>query len=354
MVDTGYRQYASSIKKELAKLQDSIPRIIINTHLHIDHTGGNDSFGGNPVILAHTNVNRDMMEGRYMLRGLTEKSKPQFVVDQPTSIFFNEEEVKIIPIPGSHSDGDMVVYFTRSKVMVTGDVGYGMKYPSYDLYNGNSSLYAQAAQKILKESEDKQITYISGHGRDLTREDMIQWVDMLQSTASIVKDQMNKGKDIETIQKENDFANWRSFEGGYTSKNKWNKDLFLSITHPQRFPTLIPLMDKAYQIDGLKGAIKKFHEVKGEIKKEDIITGNLQSYSTILQNRGAIDEAIELLKLLLTDYADYPFIWINYANLGNLYMKKEEWALARKYLQMSMDLNPTEYVSSRLEEIKNK
>jgi len=355
LVDTGYKQYGSALKKELALLDDSLPNLIINTHLHTDHTGNNDSFENDPIIIAHRNVQRDMVEGRYMLRGLSSGSKPNIVVSDPISIFFNGEEIKLIPVPGSHSDGDMIVYFTKSKIVVTGDIGYGMKYPSYDLLNGNSALYAQAAQTVL-ESTDEDVMYISGHGKDLQREDMEKWSEMLAKTTNVIQQEMEKGKDFETIQKENEFIEWQSFEEGYNTKDSWIKNVYLSIENPGRSPALIPAVFNVYESEGIDEAIKKFHEVKQEIKREDIIAFNLQTLSTIIydEGEGEIDDAIAILKILVKDYSGNERIWVNYANLGNLYMKKDMFDLAKKFLKMSMEIHPTEYASNRLEEIEDK
>ena len=62
IIDTQFANIADKVKTELAKLGTDKPKFVFNTHWHGDHTGGNEIFGKDSLILAHSNVRKRMLE----------------------------------------------------------------------------------------------------------------------------------------------------------------------------------------------------------------------------------------------------------------------------------------------------
>ncbi len=58
IVDDDYAQVAPKISEALKSLGSDKPRFIFNTHWHGDHTQGNNFFGKDSIIVAHTNVRK--------------------------------------------------------------------------------------------------------------------------------------------------------------------------------------------------------------------------------------------------------------------------------------------------------
>ncbi len=59
LVDDGYEQLAEKMTAEIKKVNDLPIRLIINTHWHFDHVGGNEAFAeGGAIILAHEKYTR--------------------------------------------------------------------------------------------------------------------------------------------------------------------------------------------------------------------------------------------------------------------------------------------------------
>src|SRR3954471_16840469 len=59
IIDDQFADMVTKIRSAVALLSEKPVRFVINTHLHGDHTGGNDAFGAaGAVIIAHDNVRR--------------------------------------------------------------------------------------------------------------------------------------------------------------------------------------------------------------------------------------------------------------------------------------------------------
>src|SRR5262249_61769779 len=115
-------------------------RWIINTNMNLDHTGGNETVSqagltvnGNPAaIIANENVLTRMAEAK---RPITEQPLNSFFEDI-RDFYFNGQAVFLYHIPRAHTDGDVMVYFRGSDVLVAGDIFLTTTYPVIDLNNG--------------------------------------------------------------------------------------------------------------------------------------------------------------------------------------------------------------------------
>src|SRR5712671_1651544 len=154
LVDTGTTQATAQVIAAIRALTDKPIRYIINTSADADHVGGNDAIGklGSTIaggnvgagagvgagIIAHENVLNRMSAP-------TGKSSPYPTTAWPTDTFvskqkelyFNGESIQTIYKPG-HTDGDSVVYFRKSDVIVAGELFNTQTFPVIDLSRGGS------------------------------------------------------------------------------------------------------------------------------------------------------------------------------------------------------------------------
>jgi glyoxylase-like metal-dependent hydrolase (beta-lactamase superfamily II) len=141
VVDTGGAGTATEVLAAIRALSDKPIRWVVNTHAHPDHTGGNETVSqagvtvnGNPAaIIAHENVLARMSAED---RPVTEWPLNSFF-ESGRDFYFNGEAVFLYHVPSAHTDGDVMVYFRGSDVLVTGDLFVTTHFPLVDLaYSG--------------------------------------------------------------------------------------------------------------------------------------------------------------------------------------------------------------------------
>src|SRR5262245_53773988 len=144
MVDTQFAPLSDKIAAAVKQLTPQPIKFVVNTHVHGDHTGGDENFGkmGATIIsreelrfrLAHPNPQANGQPGVPMAAA----GLPKQTYRDKLTLFMNGEEVQLIAIPRAHTDGDTMVYFPGLDVIMTGDFYRSIQYPNVDRANGGS------------------------------------------------------------------------------------------------------------------------------------------------------------------------------------------------------------------------
>src|SRR5689334_14409878 len=113
MVDDEFAPLAPKIKAALKGITDKPLKFILNTHFHGDHAGGNPPFGKEAPIIAHDNVRKRLQSGEF---ANTPEGLPVITFNDRATVHLNGEEIRAIHLPHGHTDGDSVIWFTKSNV----------------------------------------------------------------------------------------------------------------------------------------------------------------------------------------------------------------------------------------------
>src|SRR5579863_8839232 len=120
MVDSQFAPLSQKIAAAIHQISDKPIRFMVNTHVHGDHTGGNENFAKMGVTI----FSRD--ELRYRLahpspgaNGAPGVALPVVTYEGPVTIHMDGEDVHLIPIQRAHTDGDTLVYFPINDVLMT-------------------------------------------------------------------------------------------------------------------------------------------------------------------------------------------------------------------------------------------
>ena len=259
MVDTGAAQMTDQVLatvKQLAKPVTSKPlRFIINTHFHPDHTGGNEKAraagttitGGNvagniqdaaegAAIYAHENVMRRMSAPTGAKASTASGAWPtDTYYGDEQELFFNGEAIQLFHPKSAHTDGDSIVFFRRSDVVMTGDIFMTTNYPIIDLQNGGSingvidALNFILDLTIPAEKQEGGTMVIPGHGRLCDEADVVEYRDMLTIIRDRVQDLIKKGMTLEQVKAAKPTRDYDPLYGSTTGF--WTTDMFVEATY---------------------------------------------------------------------------------------------------------------------------
>jgi glyoxylase-like metal-dependent hydrolase (beta-lactamase superfamily II) len=210
VVDTGAAAYADRLLAAIRKLSKSEIRWIVNTTLDPDHVGGNEAISragrtvnGNPAaIISHEKLPLRMVK---LPAPVPASARPlnTFFGDSK-DFFFNDDPVFVYHTP-SHTDGDAIVYFRHSDVVVAGDTFLTTTYPVIDLDNGGSVQgYIDGLNRILDIAVPRHLeeggTYIvPGHGRIGDEADVLEYHDMISIVRDRILDAVRKGMTLDQV-----------------------------------------------------------------------------------------------------------------------------------------------------------
>jgi len=115
------------------------------------------------------------------------------------SLYINGEQVAIFHVDNAHTDGDVLLYFTESNVLHTGDNYFNGGYPYIDINSGGSIdgyINAVKSALILIDDETK---IIPGHGSLSNKAEYTSFLDMLETLRANIQAEIDKGKSEEDV-----------------------------------------------------------------------------------------------------------------------------------------------------------
>jgi cyclase len=256
VVDTGLAQTADRVLAAIRKVSDNKPiQYILNTHVHADHTGGNDTIRKAGVTFTGANVTGNIKDAALgaqifaqdnVLQRMSAPTGQQASApfgDWPTEtyigarkqMFFNGEPVEMIYQPAAHTDGDSLVVFRRSDVIVTGDIFLTTTYPFIDLDRGGSIQgEIDALNNILDMAvtghQDEGGTYIiPGHGRVCDKPELLEFRDMVTIVRDRVQASIKKGMTLEQVKAA---GLTKDYDARYSAKTGFGtKDMFVEAVY---------------------------------------------------------------------------------------------------------------------------
>jgi cyclase len=205
MVDSQFAPLSDKIVAAIKQIDPGPIKFLINTHVHGDHTGGNENFGKLGVTIV----------ARPQLRARLEKPNPgangapgtpappaalpMLTYDAPMTFHMNGEQVQLIPIPAAHTDGDTLVKFVNADVIFTGDFYRSMGYPNIDRANGGSLNGMLAGLSKIVELSGPSTKIVPGHGPVVDRTAVQAHRDMIVAIRDKIAPMVKKGMTAEQV-----------------------------------------------------------------------------------------------------------------------------------------------------------
>lgn len=205
MVDSQFAPLTGKIVAAVRQISDKPIRFLINTHVHGDHTGGNENLGKMGVtIFAREQLRERLIHPAPAANGAVPPSAPEAALPLvtyggPVTFHMNGDEVRLIPIPRAHTDGDTLVRFVNSDVIMSGDFYRSVQFPNIDRTNGGSlnGMLDGLAYIIGQAGPNTKI--IPGHGPTVDRNAVMAQRDMILAIRDRVAKLVDQGETLDQV-----------------------------------------------------------------------------------------------------------------------------------------------------------
>ncbi len=231
MVDTQFAPLSEKIAAAIKKVSNAPVKFIVNTHVHGDHTGGNENFAKMGAVL----FSRDQLRARLArpagnAAAAPAGALPAITYDGPVTLHMNGEDVQLIPIRSAHTDGDTLVRFPGLDVLMTGDYYRSLGYPNIDRANGgtlNGMLEGLGTTIGLAGPNTK---IIPGHGGTVDRAAVMAHRDMILAVRDRVAQMVKQGKTAQEIIASKPTADFDSkIESAATTSERFINQLYAEL-----------------------------------------------------------------------------------------------------------------------------
>jgi glyoxylase-like metal-dependent hydrolase (beta-lactamase superfamily II) len=154
--------------------------------------------------------------------------------------FFNDESVMVFHDDAGHTDGDSIVHFRRSDVLVAGDVFLTTSYPVIDLANGGgvqgviNGLNHLLDLAVPKHAQEGGTYIISGHGRVADEADVLEYRDMVTIVRDRIKDAIGRGRTLDQVKAERPTIDYDRHYGSQTGN--WTTAMFIEAIYKDLSP----------------------------------------------------------------------------------------------------------------------
>jgi cyclase len=203
LVDSQFAPLSDKIVAAVKAVSNKPIRFLVNTHVHGDHTGGNENLAKLGAVI----IGRDEVRGRLVHpspaangtpgKPAAAEALPAISFDGPVTLHLDGETVRLIPVHNAHTDGDAIVQFVDRDIIAAGDVFRSVGYPYADLNNGGSlkGLIDSLGTVISLSGPNTKI--VPGHGVVVDRAAVIAHRDLLLTVRDKVAALVSQGKSLE-------------------------------------------------------------------------------------------------------------------------------------------------------------
>lgn len=220
VVDSQFPDTAGHLITELKKQTEKPFQLLINTHHHGDHTGGNIAFKELVKnVVAHTNSKINQQAAAVKQKKEDQQLYPDITFDDIWKKKVGKEKIKAHYFGAAHTNGDSIIHFEHANVAHMGDLLFNRRHPFIDRTAGaNIKNWIDVLEKILN-TFDNDTIFVFGHAFDPVKvtgnkEDIKAFQNYLSKLLIFAETEFKAGKSKE------DFIKNKAIPG----ENEWKGD----------------------------------------------------------------------------------------------------------------------------------
>ncbi|MBK8497118.1 MAG: MBL fold metallo-hydrolase [Ferruginibacter sp.] len=164
VVDSQFPDSVQHLIDELKKKSEKPFRLLINTHHHGDHSGGNIAFKDLvPHVLAHANSKINQQQSAIKQKTEDKQLYPDQTYTDTWCEKIGKEKICLHHFGAGHTNGDSFIHFTRANIVHVGDLVFNRRHPYVDKSAGaDIASWIKVLDKAVK-TFSKKTTFICGH-----------------------------------------------------------------------------------------------------------------------------------------------------------------------------------------------
>jgi glyoxylase-like metal-dependent hydrolase (beta-lactamase superfamily II) len=262
LVDSGSGERSEQVLAEIRKLSTRPVRYIINTSANKEHVGGNDDLskagqsviptgglneigaaGGRAPILAEEHVQSAMTaptgeQAPFPVGAWPTVTYSSDLMESQKDLYLNGEAIITSYQPAAHSDGDSIVFFRRSDVLVTGEVYDPTRFPVIELEKGGSVQgVIDALNRIIGITvppipliwQEGGTIVVGAHGTIGHEADVVDYRDMVTIVRDRIQDLIKKGMTLAQVRQADPVKGYRRRYGADTGT--WTTNQFIEAVY---------------------------------------------------------------------------------------------------------------------------
>lgn len=238
VIDDQFAALVDKIRAAIAEVSDKPVRMVLNTHWHFDHTGGNELLaGGGALVIAHENVRKRMSAGQFneFFQSETPPSPagalPVVTFKRDVTLHLNGQTIEVEHVPAAHTDGDAIVWFRELNAVHMGDTYFNGFYPFIDYGSAGNIRGMVAAVAGALERMDEQTQVIPGHGPLSNVAELRKYHDMLKTVTERMDALIGACKDADAIVAAKPTAEFDAQWGnGFIKPDDWVRLVYRGMT----------------------------------------------------------------------------------------------------------------------------
>ncbi len=207
VVDSQFPDQSKHLIDELKKKSEKPFKLLINTHHHGDHSGGNISFKGIVEhVLAHENSKKNQEASAKQNKSEDKQLFPDQTFSDTWCQKVGKEKICLNYYGAGHTNGDSFIHFQHANIVHCGDLVFNRRHPYVDRTAGaNMKSWIEVLNKALNKYDNKTI-YVFGHAATGykvtgTSDELNKFRDYLGNVLKFVEGEIKTGKTREEVLK---------------------------------------------------------------------------------------------------------------------------------------------------------
>ncbi len=234
LAETNFERNAVTLAGLIASVTPSPVELVVNTHWHGDHVGGNTYFAERgAAVMAHDNTRVRMsaqqvnpVTGRVQLQAQATEFLPTMTFKDGVTFHWGDETVELAYYPDAHTDSDVVLYYHDANVIMVGGL---LEYPTYAGVSSPEGFIDALEQVIARADADTKI--VPWKGPVVSTVELQAWRDVIETVAANVSALVAEGKTIDEIVAARPTAEFDGKWGGGRSPDRFARDMHYVLTN---------------------------------------------------------------------------------------------------------------------------